>query len=330
MDNLELKYERMKRINVILSTKSTLTFLCIVFPFLILAQNYAEAHLKVHEITSNLIEEQKNYVKANKQFKELLDQYDYRFIEGLRPAFENRLCNMNGTWEKDSAEIDFYLKRITSIGYSKDSILSMCGCTDNTTFAIVEQKVNIYDSIAKSNLNKDLVALIDSMFNEDQRVRIQEVSNEEFWRADSLNLIILKNLMAQYGRLLGVRDFDMSTADKYALLIHHFEPEMILETWYDKILDGIRNGDLDPVKFSNSIDYAIFKGMDIIDGKPAVRYSRYGMTNFRGVCHPVKNLDEANILRRNIGLPPLDYYLKKNNIIYDIEVFKQRVQLIED
>jgi hypothetical protein len=309
--------------------KNFFLLLTSVFPLVLLSQNYAEAHLKVHEITTVLIGEQKKYAEANKQFKELFTKYDYRFIEGLRPALENRLCNMNGTWEKDSTDIDFFLKRIASIGILKKSILDICSCTDNATLAVIEQKVNIYDSFANSNRNRELISLIDSMFKEDQRVRLTKVSQEEFWRADSLNLIVLKDLMAQYGRFLGVRDLDLPTANKYMLLIHHLEPEMILETWHNKIIEGIKNGDLCPIRLSNSIDYAIFKDHQIIDGKFSVRHSRYGMTNFMGLAHPVRDIDEANRLRKEIGLIPLDEYLKKNDIRYDVEAFKQRVQLIE-
>jgi hypothetical protein len=296
----------------------------------LLSQNYAEAHLKVHEITSVLIDEQQNYAEANRQFKELFSKYDYRFRSGLETALKNRLCNMNGTWQKDSADIDFYLKRIASIGMRKIDILDICSCTNNATLAIIEQKINIYDSIANSKWNKELISLIDSMFKEDIRVRTTEVSKEESWRIDSLNLVVLKDLMVQYGRLLGVRDFDVSTMNKYTALIHHFEPEMILETWHDKILESIYNGDLCPIRLSNSIDYAIFKDHQIIDGKFSTRYSRYGTTNFRGISHPVKDIDQANKLRKEIGLMPLDEWLKKENLRYDVEAWKERIQLIEE
>lgn len=304
--------------------------LSVVFSLSLQSQNYAEIHLKVHEISTNLIAEQKQYADANKQFKNLLTQYDYRFIEGLKSAFENCLCNLKSTWEKDSANIDFYLKKIVTIGYSKKAILEICKCSDNATIAVIEQKIDFYDSIANLSLNNDLINLIDSMGEADQRVRMPGIPNDELRRVDSLNLTILKNLMSQYGRLLGVRDLNLPTVNQYALLLHHLSPEMILKTWHEKILGSIHNGDLSPETLAHSIDYAIFKDMDIIDGKPAVRYSRYGMANFLGICHPVKNMEEANKLRKEIGLPPLEYHLKKHGIIYDVEAFKEKIQIIEE
>jgi len=313
----------------------------LLFPFKVSAQNYVEAHLKVHEIMTHLIEEEKNYEEANKQFKELFTQYDYRFfIPGHRAALVNILCNMKRTWESDSIDIDFYLKQSAFSAMDKKGVLNNCKCTDSLTFNRIEQKLNIYASLAILNLDKELLHLIDSMFIEDQRVRQPNITEEEYFRVDSLNLVILKKLMDQNGRLLGIRDLGGNAMHKYEILIHHLEPEMILETWYEKIMDGIYSGDLDPQRFSNSIDYAIYKGFAIVDGKPAITYSRFGTMmsqspDGKSICHPVKDINETNERRREIGLPPLEYYLKKNDIIYDVDAFKQIIeswgmQLIEE
>ena len=296
------------------------------------AQNYAEAHLKVHEIISNLIEEEKNYEEANRQFKELFTQYDYRFfIPGHRAALVNILCNMKRTWESDSIDIDFYLKQSAFSAIDKKGVLNNCKCTDSLTFNRLEQRLNVYDSLAILNLDKKLIHLIDSLQREDQRVRQPNITQEELLRVDSLNLVILKRLMNKYGRLLGIRDLGGDAMRNYEILLHHLGPEMLLDTWYDKIIEGIYNGDLNPQRFSNSIDYAIFGNMMIVDGKPAITYSRFGATMLqspdgKSICHPVKDINEANERRREIGLPPLEYYLKKNDIIYNVDAFKQIIE----
>jgi len=105
---------------------------------------------------------------------------------------------------------------------------------------------------------------------------------------------------------------------------------MILNTWYDKILESVYKGDLYSVSMAYAIDYALFKDMEIIDGKPAVRYSRYGQADFGNLCVPVKNIEETDQLRKRIGLPPLEYRLKKDELIYDVDKFKTIFQLIEE
>ena len=304
----------------------TAVFIIFCYPFLLFSQNYAEAHLMLHDITTNLIEEQKNYIEANKQFKKLFTKYDFRFFSpGHRDALLNILCNMNGTWDNDSVDIDFYLQQSIFSSAEKVHILNNCQCTDSITFSIIERKINNYDSLSYFSFDKELINLIDSIYKEDQRVRQPGVQLEELFRVDSINLVILKKLKNQYGRLLGIRDLGGSGMRKYELLIRHLSPEILLNEWYDEIIKGICRGDLNPQSLSNSIDYAIFKNIEIIDGKPSINYSIYGTTIFQDVGHPVKDIKKANRLRREIGLPPLEYYLKKNNIIYDVEAFKQKI-----
>lgn len=309
--------------------KSLTSLLVVVITVTLSAQNYAEAHLKVHQISTNVIIEQKNYELANTLFLELFEKWDYRFRDGLQTALFNRLCNMHGTWGKDSIDIDFYLQKIVLTPLTKNEILETCRCADDKTQTIISQKINFYDSIAQSKLDKELISLIDSMFAEDQRVRTNEVSREESWRVDSLNLVVLKELMNKYGRFLGVRDLGKS-ARKYEMLIIHLEPEQILDVWHDKILESVYRGDLSPSGMTYAIDYAIFKSFEIIDGRPAVRYSRYGQTNFGNLVVPVRDIEETNKLRKSVGLPPLEYRIKMENLIYDVDIFKNRFQLIEE
>jgi hypothetical protein len=312
--------------------------LCYLTTITLLSQNYAEVHLKVHEITENIIKEQKNYAEANRQFKELFTQYDYRFVKGLRAALLNRICNMQGTWEKDSSDIDFYLQKIASV-WSPKSVVMNCGCADTSLLSVIEQKANLYYSIAVLNYDKELINLVDSLYKEDKRVRLTDVSREEFLRVDSINMVKLTKLTNRYGRFLGVRDLDFESMKNYETLITHQQSEMILEIWNDKILAGISDGDLDPERYADIINIAIFHRFKIINAKPAVDYSRYGNPTFQlynqSFSYPVKDVEKADKLRSEIGVPPLKYHLEELGITYDVEAYKRWIesmgmQLIEE
>ncbi|MDR2927511.1 MAG: hypothetical protein LBV41_04835 [Cytophagaceae bacterium] len=198
---------------------------------------------------------------------------------------------------------------------------------------------NHYYSIASLNYDKELISLIDSLYKEDKRVRLTDVSREEFLRVDSINLVKLTELTKRYGHLLGVRDLDFESMKNYETLITHQQSEMILEIWNDKILAGISDGDLDPERYADIIDIAIFHRFKIINAKPAVDYSRYGNSTFQldnqSFSYPVKDVEKADKLRREIGVPPLKYHLEELGITYDVEAYKRwlesmGMQLIEE
>jgi hypothetical protein len=292
--------------------------------------NIFKAHLHVYEIESQLID--KNfYDEANRAFTNLFNKYDYRFTEGYSSAFSNMFCNLHKTWLKDSILIDFYVRKLAQAMNSNIILNSYCDCADSITKDAISKHLLIYDSIFISSIDTSLVDKINQMFSKDQLVR-----NSNDWISmryvDSLNLIDFNSMLIKYGKFPGVRDVGISAVNNIHLMIDHSYIRATDEwqQWQDILIDGVHSGHFSPYSVAVSIDDAIFDNGIVIDGKWAVKYAKYGTISFKDMLYPVKNIEQANNLRHQIGLPPLECFLKQQNLKYDIEEFKKHIILIEE
>ena len=147
--------------------------------------------------------------------------------------------------------------------------------------------------------------------------------------ADSLNLIELEKLLQQYGTFPGVRKLGVFGMSELKILIHHAKSEQILDKWYDVLIQLVIDGEFAPILIATIIDYAIFCNGYPINNKWATQYVKYGTGTFNGICAPVKNIEQTNHWRREIGLPPLEYDIKKRGVKYDEAEYRKYVQIIE-
>ncbi|MDR0619407.1 MAG: hypothetical protein LBG17_05860 [Bacteroidales bacterium] len=302
------------------------TFIILFVPVFSFAKNYADANWRVYEIKSQLLE-QGLYDSANNAFMDLFNTYDYRFAEGISLVTENIFCNLHKTWQKDSISIDFYFRRFAR-SYSADNLLNFfCKCADSSTIKKLQSQVIIYDSIFYTSVDTVLMNFVSRMHERDQKPRMEN-DYENMLIADSLNLIELEKLLQQYGTFPGVRKLGVSGMNEMKILIHH-ESEQILDKWYDVLMQLIIDGEFAPILIADIIDHAIFMNGYPINNKWATKYVKYGTAEFKGICEPVKNIEQTNRWRREIGLPPLEYDIKKRGVKYDEAEYRKYVQIIE-
>ncbi len=267
---------------------------------------------------------------ANKAFVEIFNEYDYRFAEGISLAAENVFCNLHKTWDSDSILIDFYFQKIAR-SYSSDKLLNFCKCADSATSNVIKKRYSFYDSIFIASVDTALISKVYMMYDRDIGARTNLNDDYNIMNVvDSLNFIQLEKILEQYGTFPGVKELGMHSFNNLRTVIHHTEPIQILDKWYNILIQLIKDGEFTPSGVAGSIDYAIFKNMMLADGKPAVKYMRYGTYDYKDLCIPVKNIEQTNKWRREIGLPPLEYDLKKRGTKYDEAEFIKEIKIIDE
>jgi disulfide oxidoreductase YuzD len=68
----------------------------------------------------------------------------------------------------------------------------------------------------------------------------------------------------------------------------------------------------------------------VIDNKWAIKYTVYGTYDYGNLCILVKNTKQTNEWRKEIGLPPLEYDIKKRGVKYDEAEFRKYIEIIDE
>jgi hypothetical protein len=312
----------MKRIIILI------TPLIFAFSF---AQNYVNAHWRIYEIESQLLE-QRLYDSANNALVDLFNAYDYRLTEGISLAAENMFCNLHKTWQEDSVLIDFYFRKFAR-SYPSDELLNLCKCADANTVKKIKENASVYNSIWLSSIDTALVNKIDALWKrDDEAIAAANINDAETMnRLYNINAAELGNLRLQYGKFPGVREIGVWGLKKISQIVHHSVDSIL--SWENTLIKNIQDGDFSPEPTINSIDRAIFAtSVGWIDEKNkivGIKHDKYGTNVFKvndtlSLCVPVKDIDKTNILRKEVGLPPMDYEAKqaykKSGIVYKYDV----------
>ena len=140
-----------------------------------------------------------------------------------------------------------------------------------------------------------------------------------------INSMILKDYLEKYG-YPDEKEFGSDLVNRFDNVIIHQESWEWLKPYYDK---AFRNN-----KISIERYYNFYDGLLIEKSLP----QKYGafengkLRNGRYEIHPVDNIKNIDVLRRNVGLPPLHVFLKNNNIAmpkgyhYDMATYLNSVQ----
>ena len=180
--------------------------------------------------------------------------------------------------------------------------------------------------IAEANLNKPLVALLDTIYIEDQQDRgnmdtvekqfgWQSKQMDSLWRKmrhqDSVNLIRVKNIIDNYG-WLGPEEVGEQGAATIFLVIQHAD-SLTQVTYVPKMREAVKNGKAKPQNLALLEDRILTnQGKEQIYGSQLTRNEQSGKYEF----FPIQ--DEANVNKRraSVGLPPLEEYAKHFGLDY--------------
>jgi hypothetical protein len=177
---------------------------------------------------------------------------------------------------------------------------------------------------AYPGLNKSLAYQLDSILIDDQKYRlmISDITDKygdkskelkELWKKidsnDSINLIKVKAILDKYG-WLGTDVVGSEGNSALFLVIQHADLET-QEKYLPMMKEAVQNGKAKASSLALLIDR-----IEMENGRPQIYGSQVNIKNGKGTVYKI--LDEANVNKRRaeVGLGPLEEYLKHFNIDY--------------
>ncbi len=192
---------------------------------------------------------------------------------------------------------------------------------------------------AEANLNKPLVAQLDSIYREDQKYRqqIDTIEKKYGWESkemkslwkiidekDSINLIKVKNILDKYG-WLGTDVIGERGNQTLFLVIQHADPTT-REKYLPLMREAVKNG-----KASGSSLALLEDRVALEQGKKQIYGSQIGRDKETGKYYilPLEDPDNVDKRRTAVGLHPLSEYVKQWQIKWDVEQYKKDLPTIE-
>lgn len=191
---------------------------------------------------------------------------------------------------------------------------------------------------AEANLNKPLVRILDSIYNEDQTYRIQaqefqkthaRESKEvkELWKTvhikDSLNLIQVMAILDKYG-WLGADVVGSKGNSTLFLVIQHADLKT-QEKYLPMMKEAVKNGKA----FGGNL--ALLEDrIEIRNGRKQIYGSQITMDDSnKYYVSPLIDPDNVDKRRASVGLGPLSEYVKNWDFKWDIEEYKKDLPRLE-
>ena len=183
-------------------------------------------------------------------------------------------------------------------------------------------------AFGQSKFNKSLVALLDTIYNEDQNDRLKSDSLQKIygWKSkqmealwnqinykDSINLIKIKNIINDYG-WLGPEEVGKKGAQAIFLVIQHADSSTQV-TYLPILRQAVKERKARPQDLAMLEDRVLMK-----QGKPQIYGSQVVINQITGKYEFYPIEDEANVdkRRKSIGLEPLEAYAKYFDINYTL------------
>lgn len=297
------------------------------------AQNSSSYQAEIYEANSLLKE--KNYSEAILHFKKASALNNGKY-EGLDSY--NLSCCFAMTKQVDSAF--YYLNNLANEQHLS-AITMVINDTDLTFLHTDKRWVEFTESvrnnleIKQANYNWDLVHLLDSIHEQDQRYRIESDSiREQFGResdqyqdhwdliakTDSLNLIIVENIINEHG-WLGSDIISPRGNTTLFLVIQHADLDTQLK-YLPLMRTAVSNGNASANSLALLEDRtSLRQGKHQIYGSQIYINSETGEWYLAPVIDP-DNLDQR---RQEVGLENIKDYLELFDIEWDLEMYKKKL-----
>jgi len=281
-----------------------------------------------------------------KNYKSSANKYSEAFKVNDWKALPDDRYNAAGSWAMaavpDSA---FYqLERIatrsnyTNYNYIATDTNFNSLHNDNRWKSLLE-KIKQNKDKAEVNLNKPLVAILDSIYTEDQKYRQQidgiekkygrdSKEMKELWKIinekDSTNLITVKAILDRQG-WLGADVIGDKGKKALFLVIQHADLAT-QETYLPMMKEAVKQGRADAFSLALLEDrVAIRNGKRQLYGS---QIQRDAETNLYYVL-PLEDPDHVDQRRASIGLEPLADYVREWQIKWDVEQYKKDLPKLE-
>jgi hypothetical protein len=190
---------------------------------------------------------------------------------------------------------------------------------------------------AEANLDKLLVAKLDTIYLEDQSYRVQAMeiqrkhgtASKEFqdiWKIanekDSINLIKIKAILDTYG-WLGADVVGEQGNTTLFLVIQHADLKT-QEKYLPLMRDAVKNG-----KAQGSSLALLEDRVEIRNGRKQIYGSQIGMDKGKYYVAPLLDPENVNKRRTSVGLNTLEEYIENWDMKWDVEQYKKDLPYLE-
>ena len=186
---------------------------------------------------------------------------------------------------------------------------------------------------AEANLNKPLVAQLDSIYKEDQKYRLQidQIEKKYGWESnemkahrkiinekDSINLIKVKSFLDKYG-WLGA-DVAGNQGNSTLFLVIQHSDQGTQEKYLPMMREAVKNG-----KATGSSLALLEDRVALGQGKKQIYGSQIGRDNETKLyfVSPLEDPDNVDKRRAEVGLQPLAEYVNHWQIKWNVEQYKK-------
>lgn len=291
----------------------------------------------------DLIKKAMAFYDAN-QYQKSADTYSKAFaLAGNKSTMHDRYnaaCSWSMAGNKDSAF--FQLEKVAKMNYTNYTHLitdsDLVSLHNDSRWKNINDQVKMNEDRIAVKLNKPLVAILDTVVQDDQKYRQklddimsrygdQSDEMKDLWKMinyyDSINTIKVTNILDTYG-WLGEDEIGFDGNQALFLVIQHSDI-----TVQDKYIPMMR----DAVKKHK----AQASSLALLEDRVALRHGKrqiygsqiHGGPNGKSWISPLEDPDHVDERRAEVGLGPLADYAKQFGIKWDVEAYKKELPEIE-
>jgi hypothetical protein len=257
----------------------------------------------------------------------------------------NAACSWALAGEKDSSFIQLF--KIANGNFKEYDYMvadkDFTSLYQDPRWAKVVEIVKINKEKAEANLDKNLVAILDTIYLTDQKYRLQidSVGNEYGWESlelesftkvieikireiDSVNLIKVEEIIDKYG-WLGADVIGEQGNITLWLVIQHSDLA-VQEKYLPMMREAVKNGNAPASHLAYLEDRVAIR-----QGRKQIYGSQIGGDPETHICYvlPLEDPDNVDKRRAEVGLPPLSEYVIQYQIKWDVEQYKRDLPKIE-
>jgi hypothetical protein len=290
----------------------------------------SEKHLALLNEARQLYES-KEFLKSGQKYSEAFDAIGNK---GTLYDRYNAACSWALANQPDSSFVQLF--KIVEIGNFTD-LSQLTADPDLNSLHSDERWIKLIEIIEKAvaNLDKPLIAILDTIYQDDQKYRVQahEIEEKYGWESDemivhwkmihekdSINLIKVKKILDERG-WLGSDIIGNQGNTTLFLVIQHSDHET-QDKYLPKMRDAVANGNAHAVHLALLEDrVALGKGEKQIYG------SQVGRDQETSEYYVLPLIDPDNVDKRRaeVGLGSIEDYISNWGITWNVEDYKKKL-----
>ena len=316
-----------------------LTFTFFLLTTFVFGQNIPKQYFDLVNIADSLYQA-KDYKDSAYKYAEAFEANGWKALSKDR---YNAACSWALAAVSDSAF--FQLERIaTRANYTNYGHITtdpdLISLHNDSRWKPLLEKIKQNKDKEEENLNKPLVATLDSIYTEDQKYRQQidgiekkygwdSKEMQDHWKIinekDSINLIKVKAILDKYG-WLGADIVGGQGNSTLFLVIQHSD-QATQEKYLPMMRDAVKNG-----KAQGSSLALLEDRVALGQGKRQIYGSQIGRDNETQTYYvsPLEDPDNVDKRRAAVGLGPLADYVSRWQIKWDAEQYKKDLPKLEE